>query len=261
MIVRQEWRSYTKTLLIWTICVAGLDFFMILMYPSLQETMKELASAYQSMGSLGTAFGIDRLDLAEPMGFYGTYVGMILALGGAMFAAILGTGVLSKEEGGHTAEYLFTLPYSRVNIVAKKMIAILSILVVFEGINILLGILGLQIIDVSYSMKDLLFVHLGQIVMHIEIAAIGIFISACTKKVNIGAGLGIALLMYFLDMMSRVLEQIENCKYITPYYYANAADILTTGKIDVGLMTIGIIITILCLVSSVVVYNSRDLAA
>ena len=37
---------------------------------------------------------------------------MIVAIGGAMFAGMTGALMLSKEEEGHTAEFLYTLPLS-----------------------------------------------------------------------------------------------------------------------------------------------------
>lgn len=261
MIFRHEWRSYYKTLLIWACCIITFDFGMLLLYPQLQSTMDKMASAYQEMGGLATAFGMDQLSLGQARGFYGTYIGAVLAVGGGMFAAILGTGVLSKEEGGHTAEYLFTLPYSRINIVLKKIIAVFSILFVFNVLNLLFGIAGLEAINAEYAMKEIVLFHIGQLMMHIEVASICILISSCTKKVNMGMGLGIALLFYFLDMMSRVLEPLDFCRYITPYYYANAADILTKGRIDMGLLGLGVCVTIACIIGALSIYNARDLAS
>jgi ABC-2 type transport system permease protein len=261
MILKHELKMNLKTLLIWTLVIAGMDFGFMLMFPSLQDAMTEAMDAYKNMGAFSTAFGMDRLSIAEPLGFYGTEIGAIYALGGGLFAAIIGTGILSKEEGGHTSEYLFTLPYSRVNIVLQKIAAVFLIILAFDAVNMMFGMLSFPLIHETLPMKELLVFHFAQFLMHIEIAAIGVLISAITKKVNIGMGLGVALLLYFLDMMSRILEQLEFMKYITPFYYANSADILTTTRIDGGLLSIGMLITIACIVGGVCHYNRRDLAA
>lgn len=261
MIIKHEIFSNLKSFLIWTCCVAGLDFAMILFYPSLQESMADMSASYEKLGAFGTAFGMDQLSMAEAIGYYGTYVGVMLALCGAMYAAILGCSILAKEEGGHTVEYLFTLPYSRIHVVLQKITAVAILIAAFELVNLGIGILGLEFIDAEYSLKTLLIFHMGQTFLHLEIAGIAVMISAFTKKVNLGLGLGIALLLYFMDMMSRVLSQLKFCKYITPYYYANAAEILPSGTIDKGLLGFGIVITILCVSVGCYVYNSRDLAA
>lgn len=261
MIIKHELRSNLKSFLIWVCCIAGIDFVMLLLYPSLQESMQEIAKSYEKLGAFGAAFGMDKMSLAEPMGYYGTYIGVMLSLCGAMYAAILGTGMLAKEEGGHTVEYLFTLPYSRIHIIAQKVIACLLLIFAFEAVNFGIGVLGLEVIDAEYSMKTLLLFHTGQFFLHLEIGAIGILISSVTRKVTLGLGLGIALLMYFMDMMSRVLNQLDFCKYITPYYYANAAEVFVNEKINPGLLTLGMIVTLCCMISAGILYNRRDLSA
>lgn len=261
MIFWHEWRSYYKTLFLWACCIIIFDFGMLLLYPQLQSTMDKMATAYQEMGGFATAFGMDELNLGQPIGFYGTYIGAVLSVGGGMFAAIIGTGVLSKEEGGHTAEYLFTLPYSRSNIVLKKVVAVISIILVFDAVNLVFGIVGLEAIDAEYSIKEVSLFHIAQFMMHVEVATICVLISSCTKKVTMGIGLGIALLGYFLDMMSRVLEPLDFCRYITPYYYANAADILTKGTIDTSLLVIGGFVSVVCIGGALGIYNTRDLSS
>jgi len=261
MIIKHELKSNFKTFLIWTIIIAGMDFCFMLMYPSLQNSMIEATKAYANMGTFTTAFGMDRLSMAEPLGFYGVYVGAILSLGGALFAAIIGTGILSKEEGGHTSEFLYTLPYSRVSIVLQKVVAVFIIILAFNMVNLLLGILSFPLIHADFELKEILLYHLSQFMMHFEIAAIGILLSAFTKKINIGIGLGIAMLLYFLDMMSRVLEQLKFAKYFTPFYYSNAADVIVNQGIEQSLIWIGLGTTVICILSGLWYYNKRDLAS
>lgn len=261
MLIKHELRSNRKAWMIWTFIIALFDFSMMLLYPSLQESMADMAATYEKMGSFAIAFGMDQLNIATPIGFYGMYVGVMLSLCGALYAAILGTGILAKEEGGHTAEYLCTLPMSRITIVCKKVISIVILVIAFDFVNLLFGMLGLTLIDADFELKTLLIYHFGQTVFHFEIAVIGTFISACTRKLNLGLGLGIALLLYFLDMMARVIDQLQGFKYITPYYYSNATDVLTKGKIDHGLLAIGLVVTIACIVLANVIYDRRDLSA
>lgn len=261
MFIKHELKANLKTFLIWTIIIAGMDFGFMLMYPSLQDAMNEAMNAYASMGSFTAAFGMDRLSMAEPLGFYGVYVGAILSLGGALFAAIIGTGVLSKEEGGHTSEFLYTLPFSRVSVVLQKVLAVFILIFAFDFVNLLLGLLSFPLIHAELAWKEILLYHLAQFMMHFEVAAIGILLSAFTKKINLGVGLGVAMLLYFLDMMSRVLEQLKFAKYLTPYYYANAADVIGNSGIEHPLIEIGIGITILCIIAGTWYYNKRDLAS
>jgi len=261
MIFLHELKRNKKSLIIWTFVIAGFNLCMLLMYPSLQESMEEIYGAYAKMGAFSEAFGMDQLNIATAKGFYGMYIGIMLSLCGAMYAAILGSGMLSKEEGGHTVEYLFTLPYSRVHIIINKIMALAVLILGFELVNLITGILGLAIIDELDFIKELLLFHGAQTCMHLEIAAIGILISSVTKKVNVGIGLGIALLFYFMDMMARIMDSLVAFRMITPFYYANAADVIAKGTVKGGYLALGIAIAAVSLAAGTMIYKKRDLAA
>lgn len=261
MIIKHELKMNSKMFLIWTFIIAAMNFCFMLMYPSMEEALNTAMDAYKNMGAFTAAFGMDRLNMAEPIGFYGSYVGAILSLGGAMFAAMLGTGILSKEEAGHTSEFLYTLPYQRANVVLQKVAAVFILIFAFDFINLSFGLLSFPLINETLELKKMLLYHAAQFFMHFEIAAIGICISALTSKINLGMGLGMALMLYFLDMMARILEKLEPVKYITPYYYANAADVFTSFSIDAKLLIIGLFITVISVLFGTWYYCRRDLAS
>lgn len=261
MILKHELKAYSKTFLIWALTIGIMDFGFMIMYPSLQASMIEVEKAFANMGALSIAFGLDTLSMSTPMGFYGAYVGAVLSLGGALFAALIGAGILSKEEGGHTSEYLYTLPLSRVNVVLQKIAALFLIILLFNIVNFILGIISFPLIHEDIEINKLVMYHVGQLLMHLEIGAITVLLSAYYKKVNVGVGLGVALMFYFADMMSRVLKQLDFLKYITPFYYANAAHVIIKESINIKLLTTGIIITMMCIIVGILYYNRRDLVS
>ncbi|MBC7959785.1 MAG: ABC transporter permease, partial [Vallitaleaceae bacterium] len=94
-IITHELKMNLKSFLIWTMSIALMAFTFMLMYPLLKDSLKDMGDQLMSMEGLSAAFGMDKLSIYTPMGYYGTQVGYILALGGALFAALLGTGMLS----------------------------------------------------------------------------------------------------------------------------------------------------------------------
>jgi ABC-2 type transport system permease protein len=65
-----------------------------------------------------------------------------------------------------------------------------------------------------------------------------------------------------LDIISRITEKMENLKYITPFYYSNAADIFAgSGEVNKNLLLMGAFMIILCIMLSCMVYSNRDLAS
>ena len=255
-----EWKRNRKSLAVWTLCVAGICFGCILLYTSLEESVQEVADSFANMGSMSAALGMDKMSIATLQGYYASEIALMHGIGGAMFAAILGTGLLSKEESGHTSEFLNTLPVGRGSIVLQKYLALLCCIAVFNVISTAFYAAGFHILGETWTRQMLLY-HLAAVLMQAEIGTICFLISACSRKNRLGTGLGITILLAALDMMCRILPAIDQLKYVTPFYYANAADIMSDGKIDAASAGIGVLLMLLSLWTACSVYCKKDFTA
>lgn len=260
-IYKHEMRLYIKSLLIWTISVGGMSFLCILLFSSLEESMAGMAETYASMGAFADAFGMNKLSIATLEGFYSTEVGTIHGLGGAMFAAIVSMVMLSKEEDGHTSEFLYTLPVSRVRVITAKIVAMITNILIFNVLCVGMYLLGFAVLGESVPAKEFFMFHLMQFVMQLEIAGICLGLSACMKKNKLGVGLGIVLLFYAYDLIARVIPDLSDYKVISPFAYANAADIFSSGEVPFTALIIGVAVMAAGIIASYVVYTKRDLSA
>lgn len=260
-ILKHELKLSLKSFFIWTLCVGGMGFSCILLFSSMQDSMEGMAESFATMGAFSDAFGMSRLSIATLSGFYAAEIGTVHALGGAMFAAITSTAMLSKEEDGHTSEFLFSLPLSRVQVITAKWLAVLAQVVLFNLLCTGMYLLGIVLLGEEMPLKEFFIYHAMQIVMHLEITAICYALSAFMKKNKFGIGLGIALMFYAYDLIARVVPDLSDYKLASPFSFANAADILSTGNIDSAAAMVGITVLILCVGTAYFVYNKRDLAS
>lgn len=258
-LLRHEIKMNLKTLLIWTISIGVLCAGCILLFKSLEESMRGMADAYSEMGAFSMAFGMDKLSVSTLDGFYATEVALMFAVGGAMFAAMTGAGMISKEEEGHTSEFLVTLPFGRNYIVIWKYIAMVFLVVLFQLVTVLLILLGFAGIGEMPEIKTFAIYHGAQFLMQLEVGSVCFLLSAVSKRRQIGAALGLAMLLYVADLMCRVIPDLENLKYVTPYYFSNGADIFAGGKVEGRMVGISLAVTVLSVVTAVAAYRRRDL--
>lgn len=258
---RHELKMNKKSFLIWCVCIAVCCAGCVLLYDSLESSLGNLADTYSNLGAMSVALGMDKLSLATMQGFYGTEITMMFNLGCAMFACMLGIGMLSKEEGGHTSEFLNTLPISRTKIYFEKYISLIAILIAFNVIEVGVNIASLLLMDSMFEAKVFFLYHVASLIMQIELVSICYMISAMSKKVVVGYGIGFSIMFYALDMMCRIIPAIENAKYITPFYYCSAADIFSDGKLSVEYIIIGIVVSIICVVVGKIYYCKKDIAS
>lgn len=260
-IYEHELKNTIKTLFIWFICAGGMGFACILLFASMKDSMENMAESFASMGAFSDAFGMSQLSMATLPGFYATEVGTIHGLGSAMFAAIISTSMLSKEEDGHTSEFLFSLPISRSKVVVAKWCATATLIFLFHILCIALYLLGIVILGEKMPMDRFFQFHALQFLMSLELSAICYGLSACMKKNKIGLGLGIVLLFYAYDLIARVVPDLSDSKFLSPFSYANPSEIFSTGNIDETALLLGIAILILGMSTAHAIYTRRDLAA
>ena len=259
---KHELKMNRVSFAVWLVGVLAMSAGCIFLFPLIDESMADMSDAFASMGGFSAAFGMDKLSITTLEGFFGTEIGTIFALGGGMYAALLGISALAKEESGHTAEFLHTLTLGRCGIVTGKLAAIVTYLVLFDVIAFGVFAASAAMIGETLSMKSLIGYIVAQFAAQLEIASVCFAFSACSKRSSLGLGLGVALVLYVLDIIARITDKAEFLKYITPFSFSNATDIFVNeGTIETVPLCIGICVTVISLAAAYTVYRRRDIAS
>lgn len=248
-----------KTLTIWT---ASVGFFIVLcvfMYPEMGKEMESVNEMFSSMGAFTSAFGMDRLNFGSLIGFYAVECGNILGIGGAFFAALIAINALAKEEREHTAEYLLTHPVSRHWIISQKLLAVMIQIVAMNVIVFGLSAFSILVIGETVSWKELCLLHLAYFLVQAELAGICFGISAFLRRSGLGIGLGIAAIMYFINITANISKNAEFLKYLTPFGYAEGADILANGNLNLKMLLAGMLFAIVGISIAYWKYTRKDI--
>lgn len=258
-IVKHELRQGNISFWIWTASIGFLMAICVFLFPEMKGQMEGVSDIFASMGSFTAAFGMDRLNFGTLIGFYSIECGNILGLGGAFFAAFCAVGILSKEEKDKTAEFLLTHPMSRAHIVTEKLLAVLIQITAMNLLIYALSVGSIMAIGEEIPWKELNLFHLAYYILQLELAGICFGISAFLRKGSIGVGLGLATMMYFLNLIANIAEVAEPLKYITPFGYCEGADIVTNGSLDGTLILIGTVMGLIGIVAAYVKYTRKDI--
>ena len=258
-LTKHELKQGWKALAIWTVSIAFFIVICVLLYPEMKGEMEGASDIFASMGAFTAAFGMDRLNFCTLIGFYSVECGNILGLGGAFFASFVAVGVLAKEEKERTAEFLLTHPVSRSRVVSEKLISVLIQIVILNAIIFALSVASIKGIGEEIMWKEISLIHLAFFLVQLELAGICFGISAFIRKSGIGIGLGIATAMYFLNIVANISESAEFLKYITPFGYAESADIVENGCLDGKMILIGMAVAVICVVLGYWKYCRKDI--
>lgn len=258
-LIRHELRQGRLSLLIWTGAVAFLLAVCVLIYPEMGSDMDAVGDMFASMGSFTAAFGMDRLNFGTLIGFYALECGNVLGLGGAFFASLTAVSALTKEEKEHTAEFLLTHPVSRASIMTHKLSAVLIQIIAMNAVVLAAAFGSMAAIGEEIPYKELLLLHLAYFLLQLELAGICFGVSAFLRRGSVGVGLGIAMMMYFFNLIANMSEQAEALRYITPFAYCDGADIVSNLALDTPLVLLGMGFGIIGIAAAYIRYCRKDI--
>lgn len=258
-IFKMELKRGKLALVIWTGVIGFMLLICILMFPEMKGQMNEISDMFASMGIFTEAFGMDQLNFGDIMGFYGIECGNILGIGGGFFAAQLAIGVLANEEKGHTAEFLLTHPISRTRVIFEKLLSLFVQIIILNVVITLVAILGFLAVSEELDIFPFTLMHIAYLVMQLEIAGLCFGVSAFIKNGGLGIGIGLAAMLYFINIIANIAESAEGLKYITPFGYAEASDIISRSELDILKIVVGVIFMALGVGAAFYKYRKKDI--
>lgn len=258
-LVKHELRQGKTAFLIWTAAIGFLLGVCVFLFPEMKGEMEGIGEVFSSMGSFTAAFGMDRLNFGTLVGYYTIECGNVLGLGGAFFSALCAVNILSKEEKEKTAEFLLAHPISRARILTEKLVAVLVQISALNLIIYAVSVGSIAVIGEEIPWKEVNLLHLAYYLLQLELAGICFGISAFLRKGSAGAGLGVAMLLYCLNLIANMTESADFLKYITPFGYCDGADIVSSGSLNGTMIAIGVVMGIACIAVAYLHYNKKDI--
>lgn len=258
-IALHELRQGKTAFAIWTAAIAFLLMVCVFLFPEMRGEMDRMGDVFASLGSFTAAFGMDRLNIGTLTGFYAVECGNILGLGGALFAALIGISALSKEEAGHTAEFLLTHPVSRVRVATEKLLAVMAQILVMNLAILGLSLLSMAIIGEAIKWNEMLLLHLAYFLLQIEMAGICFGISAFLRRSGTGIGLGLAVTLYGMNLIANMTQRASFLAYFTPFGYCEGAELLSTSHLPAPMVLGGMGVTAAMIAIGYGKYRKKDI--
>lgn len=237
------------------------SFICIFLFPEVKEQIDSVNDAMAKAEEIAAALGIDQLRLDELTGFYGLVCGMVLGIGGGLFAAIKGACSIETEEEYYTADFLLTHPISRASILTQKICSLFTQVIALNAVVIGMGLLTAKILNEVLDMQFFILLHIAYLFMQLEIAGICFGISAFIKKGGGGIGAALVAVLYLVDMVYNISGKAGALKYVTPYAYCSVGRIFSQVKIQPDLIGAGAALGVIGIAAAYLKYARKDISA
>jgi ABC-2 type transport system permease protein len=148
-------------------------------------------------------------DLLSVLGFYAANNVIYMMVLGSIFAIVLSSNILLKEEYDKTAEYLLTRPLKRSEIFFSKLAVISLYVFLLNVVTCLAGFISMELVKKeSFNIKAFLILSLYTLLLNILFGAIGLFLSTLVKRAKPMTTfcIGLVLVFYFIYTISKITE-------------------------------------------------------
>jgi len=261
--LKREFKVNLKAFIIWTGIMIGILIMIYAVYPSIisgenGNKVDEMVKMFPP--EVLKAFNMDIAGLDSAFGWLKSegFVFIYLIIG--IYASILGSTLILKEESERTVEYLVSLPVTRLKWAGDKIKAGVFYIV---SMILALGIFNLAALNVSENPdnKQLLLLSITPVFPSLVLFSIGLFLSGFMHKTKnmLGLSIGIVFAAYMLNVISEMGDSVRFLRYFSVFTLADARNVINDSRINPWCIIISLMLFTALTVISVLRYDKKEL--
>ena len=215
---------------------AGLGLFaamMIAFFPSIRgnDDFNVMLESYPE--NLKTLFGLSELtDITSAVGFFNAEIfGFMAPLLFVIHGVVLGSGAIAGEEGRGSLEILLSEPIARGKLVVQKAAAMIANAISLGLVLWIVLVIGTLIIDIDLRVLHLAAITFSTVLLGVTFGALA-FAAGCftgSRGTSVAIVAAVAVGTYLLNAASGIVSYMEAAKWLSPFFYYNAANPLANG--------------------------------
>lgn len=179
-----------------------------------------------------------------------------------MLVGFSGTALAGEIEKG-TIEMLLSQPISRLKIFAGKYLAGLGMLIAFMLFSVYAAAPILSLYHIGYDLKIFTTMTILGFMFGLAVFSLAMFFSSLSMergRVYFLSG-GLLVLMYVLNLVASLKENVADLKYFSFFYYFNASKALIYNQIDHWAYLVFLGVAVVSAVLGAIWFMKRDITS
>jgi ABC-2 type transport system permease protein len=222
----KELKRNSLSLLLWMIAISLLISVTMLVFPAFLENQSKVIGMMSLVPKGALQFkGISNFsDMLSVLGFYAVNNVIYMMVLGSIFAIVLSSNILLKEEYNKTAEYLLTRPLARSEVFFSKLAVLFFNVFLLNLVTALAGFICMELVKKGpFSIRAFLILTLYTLLLNLLFGAIGLFMSTLVKRPKpiTTLSIGLVLVLYFIYTISKITESVSKVGYLSPFKFVN----------------------------------------
>lgn len=257
----RELKANGKALIIWSVC-------MILLVVSGMSKY----TAYSSGGISSDVFakfpdtmkillGIGNFDVTTMKGFF-AFLFPYIEITAAIHGALLGSGIIAKEERDKTTEFLIAKPVSRKVIITSKLLAALVNVSIINIVSLLSSLAIIPAFNTGEDISGEIFLlYLSMFILQLIFLTLGTLLSAVLRKPKMSGSVvtNILLAGYIISKVTDLVDHLTILNIFSPFKYFNLEKVVNGEGISIPIALLSLALVAVFTVFTYYFYQRRDL--
>ncbi|MGA2975234.1 MAG: ABC transporter permease subunit [Spirochaetia bacterium] len=259
----QELKQYRTSFLIWSLTIVALIAMTMAAMPTMLSNtanLRALLKAYPE--GFMRAFSFNLSTFEDPLGFYVVYGTLYVALLGGIFSSFVAAGIVSKEQGQGTAEFLLAKPLTRTQVSLTKIAAYLALVLGLNILTFFTAWLCLKAFSpLPFRVDGLLILSFYALLLALSMGGIGLLLSLLVRRARsfTGPAIGIVIGFYLLDAVAKITEKYDAFGWISPFKWMDVRVTEPGYGLSWWRMLLFAALIVGSFTASVVLYNNKDI--
>lgn len=260
----KELKRNALSLIVWMTIITLFITLTMSFYRTFLENQSKILAMVSLVPKGALQFkGVSNLeDLLSVLGFYAANNVIYMMVLGSVFSIVISSNILLKEEYNKTAEYLLTRPLTRSEIFTSKLAVVFLNIFLLNFVTALAGFISMELVkNEPYSVRAFAILSLYTLLLNMLFGTIGLVMSTLVKRAKpiTTFSIGLVLILYFINTLSKITEGASKLGYISPFRYANVDAINPAYTIDLWHLLYFLGISLLLTVISYRLYKRKDI--
>lgn len=258
----RELTANRKSTITWVFSMAGIVIFFMALYPAFTQDVEAVRKVLaQFPPAVRAALGLELETFFSVLGFYAYLLGFAV-LAAAIQAMNIGTGVISKEFAGKTADFLLSKPLTRSTVVTAKLAAAFVMLLITNAAFIVASYIAVATSGDDFSVRTLMLMASTVLLVQLMFFALGALFSVIIPKIKsvVSVSLPTVFAFYIIGMISDLLEN-EEFRFMSPFRYYDLGYILKNDRFEAKFFVIEVIFVVAAIAASYLIYMRKDIHA
>lgn len=257
-------RERRLSLFWWIVSIFMLVIMINSVYPSIQKSAVDFKSYIDNMPkAIKAAFSISGAGaITSPAGFLNAELfTLMIPIMFLIFAIGFGADAIAGEEEAGTLDLLLANPIPRRRVVLEKFLAMTVGMGLLSFILWLSLVFGAKMFDLKIGLGQLAAAAGNSGLLGLCFGTVALAAGSGTgkKSLSIAAGVAFAAASYLLNILTKIVDSLQDYEKLSLFYYHLNADPLTNGlRYSNIAILIGFIMALLAI--AIVLFQRRDLS-